>query len=262
MNFLTLFPFKAERGARNGNAYEWTHELPRLDRLIESYGYDRDFGERFAPYEKKLWDRQRNFGDGVNNYGRQMIAHSVRVAYEGANFMRFIGFSDRACANFEAAMKFHDLGKTHDCYDPGIWTLPNRPTPEQREDKRRHARLGVEVLDEVLADAPELAMHPHIILMKALMVYHHERADGNGPEGMKRENMPLAVQASCIVDAYDGDRMRRPHQTHQRTPGEALERMAAMNGEDKYAGAFDRDMIWAYARIKDPDSAAKILQDA
>jgi hypothetical protein len=56
------------------------------------------------------------------------------------------------------------------------------------------------------------------------------------------------VQVSCIVDAYDGDRIWRPHQARQRTPEETLARMA--DPEGKYAGAFTAELVKAYAAMK------------
>ena len=76
--------------------------------------------------------------------------------------------------------------------------------------------------------------------MKSLQLHHHERIDGNGYEGYKGEELSTIIKMICIIDAFDGDMIHRPHQPSQRTPKEALDRLK--NGE-KYQGAFDAEIL-------------------
>ncbi len=82
--------------------------------------------------------------------------------------------------------------------------------------------------------------HPHIHVTQAIQLYHHERIDGTGYEGLLGDDLGQIIKAICIVDAFDGDMIHRPHQPAKRTPEEALERLK--NG-GKYQGAFDPFML-------------------
>ena len=207
-------------------------DLRALDEVMDSYDYDTDpvLRRHFRPLEKKIWRDIVSYGKGVNDYGKQMEGHLERIAKDGAKFLAHLGFSPAVQHNFWSAFRLSDLGKLHKDYDVTIWSLPHRPTEDERAEKRLHAARGPEVFAEYLQGAPEeLLAHPHITtVIPALMAFHHERVDGNGPFGKTGDEMGTVIQAACIVDAYDGDRIRRPHQDHQRTPEETLNRMAGL----------------------------------
>ena len=212
-------------------------EIANIDELIESYDVQNDpiLEAHFKSIEKALWQK-------IENYGCKLSQHLVRTSAIGMQFItKELGFSEKAGRNFYDANLLQDLGKTHPCYDPNLWQTPHRPTPEEREEKREHTRLGVELLDLALIRTPEeLQIHPHIRVIQSIQQHHHERIDGNGYEGLPGHSLGEIVKAICIVDAFDGDMVYRPHQMQQRTSEEALERMKT---SDKYSGAFDKVML-------------------
>ena len=73
-----------------------------------------------------------------------------------------------------------------------------------------------------------------------IQLYHHERVDGTGEQGLTGDQIGQTMQAICIIDAFDGDMIHRPHQLAQRTPEETLHRMTS---NDKYLGAFDPNLL-------------------
>ncbi len=224
------------------------------DKLLDQYTYATDDTLRAHLHAQ---DRARiasmlAYTRGISSFGMQMTAHQNRVAKDGARFLKHLGYSDRAARNYRAALLFHDMGKTHESYDPRTWGKADRPTPEEKAHMRKHARLGADMLMDMAQAQPALHNHPHILMRHAVTLYHHERVDGTGPEALDISTLPVFVQASCIVDAYDGDMIARPHQTHQRTPREALRRLMALDDtESKYAGAFNKDLLKEYVTMKE-----------
>ena len=225
------------------------------DKLLDAYDYAPD-----PVLQKHLhaWDRMHigammSYAP-VTGFGRQMMAHQNRTAHDGAGFLRFMGYSERAVKNFRAAMLFHDIGKTHSSYNPAIWSLVDRPSPEEKELQKRHARLGADMFESFARKTPEFLNHPHFKVRHAVTLYHHERMDGEGPEGEIVSGLPVFVQVSCIVDAYDGDRIHRPHQKHRRTPKEALLRLSGVDDpKEKYVGAFSGRLIGRYVEFKEKE---------
>lgn len=214
-----------------------------IDTLIETYHFDDEILEKyFKPIGDQLWQRIRKYGANVNEYGATMSSHLKRTAIIGQKFLTTeLGFSQAAGWNFFYANLLHDLGKVHPNFAPEIWQTPHRPTPAERIEKRAHTQLGVELLDLSLIHAPEdLQEHPHVTITKALQLYHHERMDGEGYEGQNPDKLGTVIKALCIIDAFDGDMVHRPHQQAKRRPAEALERMK--HGE-KYHGAFDPEIL-------------------
>jgi len=214
------------------------------DSLLDAYNYAADalLGARLHAADIAATKMMNTYG---GTFGPRMVEHQKRVADDGANFLRHLGYSDQAAKNFQAAMLFHDIGKTHPSYDPASWLLDDRPTAKQKAARVLHARLGAEMFAKEYSNLQE---HPHFTVRHAVTLYHHERLDGTGPEKRNASTLPRFVQISCIVDAYDGDRIPRPHQERQRTPLEALERMADPHG--KYKGAFDADLLASYTAMK------------
>lgn len=216
-------------------------DLILLDEVIESYDFDSDpvLQQHFHHIEQHLCRQIEEYGAGINDYGKGMIAHLRRTSEDGRDFLiNGLGFSEKAGNNFYHANLLQDLGKTHPAFDISLWSLPTRPTPEQKAEKRLHIQRGPEVFSEAVRDEFDLLFsHPHVALViPSIQLFHHERVDGTGPQGKTGEQMGKVIKTACIVDAKDGDMIRRPHQDHTRTEEEAL---ARMKGGDKYEGAFD-----------------------
>lgn len=230
-------------------------DLVDLDHIIESYDYATDplLKNHFHLIEQHLCEKIENYGEGVNDYGSAMMKHLQRTSQYGSDFLIHIGFSHKAANNFYHANLLQDLGKIHPAFDVGLWSLPHRPSDEERAEKRLHVPRGPEVFKDSLyskAVADEMASlfsHPHIsIVIPAIQLFHHERIDGKGPYGKTGDEMGKVIKTACIVDAKDGDMIPRPHQEHGRGEEEALDRMK--NGE-KYQGAFD-GLLDKYARFR------------
>lgn len=233
-------------------------DLNALDDVLEGYDYAADptLQKHFRPIEDALWSLIEHYGTGVNDYGQLMAAHLRRTSLDASSFMRDeLGFSDRAVRNFHAANLFHDLGKIHAAYPPQIWSLAHRPTEEERAEKRLHTLRGPKVFSIALEDASSsLLEHPHVkTVIPSLQLFHHERIDGKGHFSRTGDQMGRALKAICIVDAKDGDMIRRGHQEFHRSEAQALLRMTGLPQHDdsgKYAGAFD-DMLDRYIRYRE-----------
>ena len=229
---------------------------PNIDLLLESYDYqnDRILKSYFHPIAENLWQEIKNYdgdgdsGDNENksgnnqNYGQVLSAHLKRTSKLAEEFLvQKLGFSEKAGHNFFEANLFQDLGKIHPEYDPAIWNLPHRPTEEERAEKRKHVARGADLIEDALEDESyALNTHDHIYVIKAIQMYHHERIDGSGRYKLTGDKMGNALKAICIIDAFDGDMIHRPHQPAKRTPEETLHRL---KNDEKYHGAFDSDML-------------------
>lgn len=241
-------------------------DLIALDQLIESYDYQNDplLSQEFRVLEEKLWLRIHNYAFDINSYGPKLAGHLRRVSQDGHEFLtNVLGFSEKAANNFHAANLFHDLGKTHNAYNPDIWDLPHRPTDEERAEKRLHTRRGTEIfLQEIEALPLEVQNHPHLkVVIPALQLFHHERINGAGYEGRKESEMGKLIRALCIVDCKDGDLVMRGHHMNKRTEKEALLRMKGLSdydGNAKYAGAFC-SMLDDYIHYREKKTGLKIL---
>ncbi len=232
--------------------------VEQLRKILLSYDSSSDPHLRspeWQAFEQSLTDRISAYGAATSErYGqKQMIPHLYRAADLGKRMLLKAGFSQPAAENFRRAFMLHDLGKTHESYRIENWTLPKQ-SDEVRLEKKQHIVHGIEILDEVLAalDEPsrtEFSDHPHVRMIRSLMLYHHERLDGKGTLGLPPESQGLLIQVACIADAYDGDRIHRPHQPERRSPESTIRRMMTDHPEDKYYAAFDPKVLCLLAQV-------------
>jgi len=132
--------------------------------------------------------------------------HLQRVSMWARRVAERLGLPPDRCELVYEAALLHDLGKT--VLDERILNKPDRLTPEEWEEVRKHPQLGA----EILRDTPFLApIIPWIAL-------HHERPDGAGyPFGLMGEQIPLEARVIAVVDAFDAmiggeaPNQRRPH---------------------------------------------------
>lgn len=132
--------------------------------------------------------------------------HLQRVSMWARRVAERLGLPPDRCELVYEAALLHDLGKT--VLDERILNKPDRLTPEEWEEIRKHPQLGA----EILRDTPFLApIIPWIAL-------HHERPDGAGyPFGLKGDQIPIEARVIAVVDAFDAmiggeaPNQRRPH---------------------------------------------------
>jgi len=118
--------------------------------------------------------------------------HLQRVSLWARRVAEQLGLPPERCELVYEAALLHDLGKT--VLDERILNKPDRLTPEEWEEIRKHPQLGA----EILRDTPFLApIIPWIAL-------HHERPDGAGyPFGLTGNQIPLEARLIAVVDAFD-----------------------------------------------------------
>jgi HD-GYP domain-containing protein (c-di-GMP phosphodiesterase class II) len=232
------------------------YDLCSLDDAIASYDVTNDpvLSPIWPKIAADLWRDIGAYGAGENDYGTVMHGHLERISKDGKNFMATLDYSEAAGRNFYDAFKLSDIGKLHDDYDITIWSLPHRPTEEERIAKRMHTLRGLDYLErsyETYNVSDDFLNHPHIkIVIPALMLYHHERLDGEGYGSKSAAELGKTIRMACIVDAYDGDRILRPHQPEKRSPIETIERMMAIGDDKKYSGAFDMALLEKFKAFK------------
>ncbi len=228
--------------------------LANIDDVMVSYNVrdSNDFGQKWSPIAQQMWQDITSYDAHGAQYGEKQLApHLSRISDDGATFLLYLGYPENVVANFNDAYRLSDIGKIDKRYNPEIWSLPHRPTDEERILKRKHTEWAPDVIQTYTNGNEIVQNHPHVNhVIPALSLYHHERLDSKGPFGLPAGNMGVVMQVACIVDAYDGDRIQRPHQPAQRTPKEALDRMGAKGADSKYDGAFDADLLDAYRQFK------------
>lgn len=85
---------------------------------------------------------------------------------------------------------------------------------------------------------------PVLTISEDVARYHHENWDGTGyPEGLSRDDIPLAARIMALIDVYDALRSQRPYKaalSHR----EASQNMSLLVGTK-----FDPDLFAAFDKV-------------
>jgi putative nucleotidyltransferase with HDIG domain len=160
--------------------------------------------------------------------------HAERVAAYGLELARALGSVLADDPEIEFGFLLHDIGKV--AVPDAILYKPQPLTDAERVLMERHPVIGVQILRGVdfLGEA------------KAVVRSHHERWDGKGyPDGLEREDIPLAARVFAVADTLDALTTDRPYR-----PASRLEKARGMIRS--LAGTqFDPDVVEAFGEIDD-----------
>jgi adenylate cyclase len=108
----------------------------------------------------------------------------------------------------------HDIGKVG--VRDRILLKPDRLTPEEYEEMKRHTLYGSETIRLAKRMMGEDAFFQ---IADDLVLNHHERWDGTGyPTGLREDTIPLPGRLMAVADAYDAiisHRVYKPALTHE-----------------------------------------------
>jgi response regulator RpfG family c-di-GMP phosphodiesterase len=129
-----------------------------------------------------------------------MIGHARRTAYYAGLLADRLCLSAQQREHVRISAFIHDVGKVG---VPELLLAKPGPLDDQERDViRAHPEVGARLV-EPLAIASEV---------NAAVRYHHERWDGTGyPDGLARDDIPLAARIVQLADVYDAMTSDRPY---------------------------------------------------
>jgi putative two-component system response regulator len=174
-------------------------------------------------------------------------AHTRRVGRTAVRLACELGIDDDTADLIGAAAELHDIGKVGVPDD--ILLKPGRLTDIEMAVMRRHAHIGGQALAG--------SRSPLLQLGEQIARWLHERWDGGGyPDGLKREEIPLAARIVAVVDVADAlshDRPYRPAWSDEAVCAE----LRAQSGLQ-----FDPRIVDAFLRLHDrPHARAESVSE-
>lgn len=131
-----------------------------------------------------------------------------------------------------SAAKVHDLGKIS--VPDSILLKEGSLTNEEREVMITHSFVGYDILSKLR----------FYKIGARLVLYHHERFDGNGyPAGLKGESIPLGARILAVADCYHAMTSDRPYR-------KAMSSEEAINELTRCAGTqFDPEIVEVFIQL-------------
>ncbi len=160
--------------------------------------------------------------------------HSVMTMEYAVKLAEKLGMSEKEKENIRHACLLHDLGKVN--ISPEILNKPGKLTSDEFEYIKKHPVEGINILGRlnILRD------------VIPIVLYHHERFDGNGyPCSLKGEDIPVGARICSIADAYSVMLTDRPYKSAM-TPEQAKEELKRCSGSQ-----FDAGLVEAFLETVD-----------
>jgi putative nucleotidyltransferase with HDIG domain len=136
-------------------------------------------------------------------------AHAKRTSEYALMAARYLNLPAEELATIEFGALLHDIGKIG--IEKDILSKPGPLTDEEWNIIYEHPRKAAEVLEEI----------PYLKEAANIVLYHHERYDGQGyPDKLRGEEIPLGARLVAVANAFDAMTTDRPHRPTS-TPDEA-----------------------------------------
>jgi len=198
---------------------EYRDELEEANRLLE-----RRVEERTAELEQARVELIWRLGRAGEFRDSETGLHVVRVGFLSRRIAEALGLDDAIVRSIFLTSPLHDIGKIR--IPDAILLRHGRLEGKDWDLMQRHTRIGASLLrddpfrkaglDRAAGETP--LPHPAVLdsplldMAADIAEYHHERWDGTGyPEGLARDDIPLAARITAVADVYDALRSSRPY---------------------------------------------------
>ena len=163
--------------------------------------------------------------------------HTERVAQMAALIARQIGLPDAQVSLIRRAAPLHDVGKIG--VPDSILLKLGKLTEAEFEVVKTHTTIGARILSG--------SRFPILRLAEEIAFSHHERWDGNGYAGIRRESIPLPGRIVAVADVFDALTQQRPY----KEAWPVTEAIAEI--ERQRARHFDPGLVDAFLTIIEPE---------
>lgn len=131
----------------------------------------------------------------VSEYrSKETSDHVIRVAATSYKLAKYFGLNEEEANQIRLAAPLHDLGKIG--VPDSILQKTGAFTPEEYDLMKKHTVMGHHLLQN--------SSRPLLQMAADMAISHHEHWNGKGyPNGLAREQIPLASRICAVADVFD-----------------------------------------------------------
>jgi len=172
------------------------------------------------------------FANAIDVKHVNVRGHSLRVGRYSQAIGEALGMEPNDAASLRSAGYLHDIGQV--ALDRRLFEKPSSLNPQELREMKDHTVVGHQIVSHVQFPWPQI---PEIVR------WHHERADGSGyPDGIRGEEIPLAVRIVSLADTFDAMTSERPYRKGL-SIGSALQELIRLTPQKYYAEALQALLI-------------------
>jgi HD-GYP domain-containing protein (c-di-GMP phosphodiesterase class II) len=145
---------------------------------------------------------------------------------------RKLGLSEKEVAVVQYVASVHDIGMTE--ISDSILNKTLNLSSEERRQIEKHPERGAELIRPL----------EFVESVSNIILYHHERVDGEGyPMGLRGEQIPMGARVLAVIDAFQSMTTGRPYKT-AREVEEAVHELAECSDRQ-----FDARVVEAFITV-------------
>jgi putative nucleotidyltransferase with HDIG domain len=200
------FDLKEEIKRLNQVTREQNFKLQDMNRNLEHKVRERtkQLAEKHSELRTAYVQTIRTLAEAVDAKDAYTRGHSERVGVYASKIAREVGLPRELIERVYIAGLLHDVGKIG--IRDYVITKPDRLTPEEYEEIKRHPEIGAKILEPVtfLSDVVECVRH------------HHEWYDGSDkgyPDRLRGDRIPLPSRIILVADTVEAMTSDRPYRS-------------------------------------------------
>ena len=136
----------------------------------------------------------------IDSVDKETQSHSYRVSVISEMIAKEMRCPEEEIESIRIAALLHDIGKIG--VSSSILQKLGKLSPEERQHMDIHTKHGADVLHP---------MGGKVLQLIPLVLYHHEKYDGTGTQGLAGEDIPLGARIIAVADVYDALISDRPY---------------------------------------------------
>ncbi len=133
-------------------------------------------------------------------FSQDLKMHSLNVCYLAKKMAEYAGYTHQEVRTITLGALLHDIGKS--CIDEKILNKSTELSDKEFLIIKQHTVLGAKIISSF----------EKCDNLLPIILYHHERWDGNGYEGLSGNEIPRLARIVAIADAFDAMTGPRPYQ--------------------------------------------------
>ncbi len=239
---------KGEIKRLNQITREQNFKLQDMNRNLEGKVRDRtkQLAEKHQQLRTAYVQTIRALSEAVDAKDTYTRGHSERVGVYASKIAREMNFPKDVIERVYIAGLLHDVGKIG--VSDAVITKPDRLTPEEYEEIKRHPEIGYRILEpvEFLQDVAPCVRH------------HHEWYDGSNrgyPDRLRGDQIPLPSRIILVADTVEAMTSDRPYR-------KALSLEAVVDEVHKYTGSqFDPKVTESFLNLLEREGESFIKKD-
>lgn len=200
--------------------------------------------EKYINEKSNIVDLITSLAKTLDSRDNYTAFHSNNVARYSKGIAEELKLPKNVCENIYMGGLLHDIGKIG--IPEGILNKSSRLTSDEFENIKQHPMIGYQLVKHIKPFERSGMLN--------MILYHHERYDGQGyPVGLRGKEIPIEARIMAVADAFDAMTSHRVYREAKRLE-DTLNEIRNQKGSQ-----FDPDVVDAFLKMITKNDVDRLL---